>query len=349
MRHDWVLTKLTPNVRINPFSKMEDGQFVPVTEMLRPIVTLSVFLLVFGSQVLAHEGPVKDSYAEAKPVLWEKVDIAQRDLYLGPGGADMKPDTTEITLIKEETGGSSKKFRIKDAAGRVWIAKLGNEAQSETAAVRLLWGLGYKTEINYLVPKLSIPTQGDYKNVRLEARPENTTREGRWSWKDNPFNNTDELRGLVIMMAFLNNWDIKKESNNVILKVTTGDRTELQYAISDLGATFGRTGYVNIPIFWRIGRHKNRPDEYKKSKFIDGVEDGRVEFSYAGRMPDLYDEITVGQTRFITELLVQLSEKQIRDAFRAANYSPKHIETLTGAVQRRIGELKKINGLGQAE
>ncbi len=255
---------------------MEEGQFAPVTDMLRLLVAVNIFLFVFGTQVLAYEGRGETSIADAKPVLWEKVDIAQRDLYLGPGGAEMKPDTSEITFVVEEKGGSSKKFRIKDAAGRVWIAKLGNEAQSETAAVRLLWGLGYKTEINYLLPSLSIPTKGTYKNVRLEARPKNTKREGRWSWKDNPFLNTDEFRGLVIMMAFLNNWDIKKEINNVILMVTAGDRTELHYAISDLGATFGRTGYVNIPIFWRFGRHKNRPDEYKKSKFIDGVEDGRV-------------------------------------------------------------------------
>jgi hypothetical protein len=30
----------------------------------------------------------------------------------------------------------------------VWVAKIGKEAQSETVAVRLLWGAGYETEVN---------------------------------------------------------------------------------------------------------------------------------------------------------------------------------------------------------
>jgi hypothetical protein len=34
-----------------------------------------------------------------------------------------------------------------------------------------------------------------------------------------------------------------------------------------------------------------------------------------------------------------LSEQQIRDAFRAANYSPEQIESLTQATKARIDEL----------
>ena len=37
----------------------------------------------------------------------------------------MRPDISKITLLKEEKGGSSKKFRIKDAKGREWVAKVG--------------------------------------------------------------------------------------------------------------------------------------------------------------------------------------------------------------------------------
>ncbi len=308
-----------------------------------------VLLAVLAVPAFPVGGSNRDTPRKADAVMWESVDVAKRDLFLGPGGREMQPDTSEITFIKEEKGGSSKKYRIKDAAGRIWVAKIGNEAQAETAAVRLLWGLGYTTEINYLVPSLKIPGKDTYKNVRLEARPKNVDREGRWSWKENPFTGTDEFAGLKVMMVFLNNWDMKEESNNIVLKVKTGNQTELHYAISDLGATFGRTGYFNIPIFWRFGRHKNRPDEYSKSKFIDKIDDGFVKFSYVGRNPGFFDDIKVEQTRFITNLLVRLSEKQIRDAFRAANYSPEQIDTLTAAVQRRIGELKKINGIETVE
>ncbi|MEO6334596.1 MAG: hypothetical protein ABIO91_06385, partial [Pyrinomonadaceae bacterium] len=130
------------------------------------------------------------------PVLWEDVSSDSLDLYNGPGGVEMRPDVSRVTFVKEETQGHNKKFRIKDAKGQVWVAKPGREAQPETAAVRLLYGLGYKTEINYLVPTLTIPGQGTFNNVRLEARPENIERLDEWKWKDNPFVGTNELQGL---------------------------------------------------------------------------------------------------------------------------------------------------------
>ena len=58
----------------------------------------------------------------------------------------MRPDLRRITFIKEEKGGYSKKYRVKDGSGREWVVKIGKEAQSETSAVRLLCGLGYLTE-----------------------------------------------------------------------------------------------------------------------------------------------------------------------------------------------------------
>ena len=66
-------------------------------------------------------------------VLWRRpADISRRDLFLGPGGAGMRPDLRRLTFIKEEKGGYSKKYRVRDASGREWVAKIGKEAQSET-------------------------------------------------------------------------------------------------------------------------------------------------------------------------------------------------------------------------
>lgn len=302
------------------------------------VIILSIFL---SSSVLGQ----KNNSSKAKPILWESINVSKQNLFWGPGGKQYQPDTSKITFIKEEKGGSSKKFRIKDNAGRVWVAKIGNEAQSETAAVRLLWALGYKTEINYLIPSLTIPGKGEFKNVRLEARPENVDREGRWSWNDNEFKGTEEFIGLKVMMIFLNNWDLKDKGNNIVLEVKKANgKKEIHYAISDLGATFGRMGYLNVPVIWRFGRHKNRPLEYSDSNFINNVnEKGEVEFSYAGRNPGIFDDIKVQETRFITNLLSKLSDKQIHDAFRAANYTPQEINILTQAVRKRINELKGIN------
>ncbi|HEX9959789.1 MAG TPA: hypothetical protein VGB00_02580 [Pyrinomonadaceae bacterium] len=257
---------------------------------------------------------------EGKPVMWERVKISQRDLFYGPGGKDMLPDLSRITFIREEKGGHNKKYRIKDGAGRTWVAKLGREAQPETAAVRLMWALGYKTEINYLVPAITIPGKGTFKNVRLEARPNNVERLDEWKWKNNPFIGTNEFQGLKIMQVFLTNWDIV-DVQNKILQVEGGNGKELHYIISDLGATFGKLGSNNLPVIYRLGRKTNKPSAYIKSGFIKEVEDGRVRLAYKGKNRRLFKDIRVEDADWLSRLLLQLSDKQIRDAFRAANYS----------------------------
>src|SRR5215204_1382632 len=270
------------------------------------------------------------------PVLWQRpTDISSRDLYLGPGGAAMKPDLRPLTFIKEEKGGYSKKYRVRDGAGREWVAKLGKEAQSETSAVRLLYGLGYLTEVNYLVPRVTIPGKGTFTNVRFEARPENWKRAGEWEWKQNPFVGTQELQGLKILMALINNWDLK-DSNNVILKV--GD--ELRYAISDLGATFGHAS--TTPLLWRFTRSRNNPSNYAKSNFFEKVKGDRVVLHFGGKNRGLMKDISIQDAQWIGSLLSQLSDRQIRDAFRAANYSPGQINLLAGEVRERTNELLSL-------
>jgi len=273
------------------------------------------------------------------PVLWNAPgDIQSRNLFLGPGGAGMQPDLSSITFLEEQKGGySGTKYRIRDGAGREWVAKIGKEAQSEVAAVRLLWAAGYETEINHLVPRLTIPGKGTFEDVRLEARPANEKRLDEWKWEQNPFVGRREFQGLKIMMLLLENWDIKDSNNEVIQVKATG---RLRYVVSDLGATFGKTG--GLPILWTITRSRNNPEDYEKAKFVEGVEGNLVKFRYKGKMRGIFDDITVAQARWLGGWLSRLSKRQIRDAFRAANYSAEEMDTLTEAVRDRIEQLRTV-------
>ena len=305
----------------------------------RKLVTLIVFALLLSvtsiETGLAKPKKKKEALT-GTPILWERPnDIRSRDLFLGPGGAAMRPDVRRITFIKEEKGGYSKKYRVRDGAGREWVVKIGKEAQSETSAVRLLYGLGYLTEINYLVPRVTIPGKGTFYNVRFEARPENLKRAGEWKWKKNPFVGTPELQGLKVMMALINNWDLK-DANNVILK----DGNELHYAISDLGATFGHAS--TTPLFWRFTRSRNNPTNYAKSEFFEKVKGNRVVLHFGGKNSGLMKDITIQDAQWIASLLSQLSDAQIRDAFRAANYTPGQINLLAGEVRERTNELLSL-------
>lgn len=274
-----------------------------------------------------------------KAVMWESVDTGSLDLYDGPGGDAMRPDLSRIEFIKEEKGGHNKKYRIKDASGKVWVAKLGREARPETAAVRLLWALGYKTEINYLVPTITIPGKGTFQNVRLEARPDNIDRLEEWKWRDNPFVGTKELQGLKMMMVFMTNWDVLDLQNQVL---DVGN--ENHFIVSDLGSTFGRLGNNNLPVIYRFGRKTGSPKHYARTKFIREVEDGRVVLSYKGKNRGLFKGFTIDDARWLAARLNQLSDQQIGDAFRAANYSPADIATYTRAVKSKITELNNAAG-----
>jgi len=134
------------------------------------------------------------------------------------------------------------------------------------------------------------------------------------------------------MMALINNWDLK-DPNNVILK----DGNELHYAISDLGATFGHAS--TTPIFWRFTRSRNNPVNYAKSNFFEKVKGDRVMLHYGGKNRGLMNDIRVNDAQWVARLLSQLSDQQIRDAFRAANYTPGQIDLLTREVRERTNEL----------
>jgi hypothetical protein len=268
------------------------------------------------------------------PIFWRAPeDIEQRNLLLGAGGEEMKPDTSRVTFIEQKTGGYSTKYRVRDAKGNEWIAKIGREAQPDTAANRLLWALGYETEIAYLIPKLKIEGKGEYENVRLEARPKNVKRSGNWMWENNPFMSTSEFKALKILMVMINNWDMKDDNNEIL--APRGDDSgqgELRYIISDLGGSFGKTGGV-------ISRSRNKPSDYVKADFIKGVKGDVIDFNYNGKNQKLFENLTVADAAWLNKWLGRLSDDQIKDAFRSANYTPEEVDALATAFRARANAL----------
>lgn len=286
----------------------------------------------------------KEPVPAGKATMWEPVDASTLDLFWGPGGREMAPDLSKITFVKQETGGYNKKYRIKDGKGRVWIAKLGREARPETAAVRLLYGLGYKTEINYLVPRITIPGKGTFANVRLELRPDNVDRIGEWKWKNNPFVESPEFRGLKILQIFMTNWDVLDKQNEILKVHLPGRGVEYHYIVSDLGRTFGKYGNNNLPIIYRFGRRTGDPKSWNKASFIRGYdrEERRIKWGVKGKMRGIYKDITIADAAWLLGQMRKLDDKRISDIFRAAGYSPAEVNIYAGAVKRRMTELSNL-------
>ena len=305
------------------------------------LTILSLVFLVaatFPAQAQKKDKKEKKVYTGA-PVLWHAPDdIESRNLLLGAGGEEMKPDLSRVTFVAVKEGGWSTKYRVLDGKGNEWVAKLSTEAQPETAANRLLWAAGYETEIVYLVPELEIVGKGKFKNVKLEARPKKVKRTGYWPWEGNPFTGKPAFQGLKIMMVLINNWDMK-DDNNAILATKGMTDSELRYIISDLGATFGKTGGA-------FSRSRNKPADYVKSAFVKGVRGNVVDFYYSGKNQQLFANLTVADAHWLAGWLGRLSDLQIKDAFRAANYNPAEVEMLAGAVRARINTLAGLSGGG---
>jgi ribonuclease I len=73
-----------------------------------------------------------------------------------------------------------------------------------------------------------------------------------------------------------------------------------------------------------------------------------VAFRYGGKNRGLFKNISVEDAKWIGNLLSRLTDQQIDDAFRAANYNWAEVRMLRMAVRRRINELVNLPATGIA-
>jgi len=298
--------------------------------------------------------PVLGQKTGGIPIIWhDHGNVALLDLTAGSGGAAHAPGT-HFTFIKESTAGTSAKFVVEDENGARWKAKLGDEVKSETAAARLLWAAGYFVDDDYYRPQIQVKglkrlargqkfVSGDtVTGVRLERELQDDKTK-TWDWYENPFSETRELNGLKVMMALINGWDLKAVNNG---------SANGQYGVTDLGASFGRTGS-------RLTRSKGVMKDYAATKFIAKVTPTYVDFvmhsrpfilsifdfeSYRerARMTSVVKRIPIADARWIGGQLGKLSNDQIRDAFRASGFTADEVDGYTVVVLQRIAALKAL-------
>lgn len=321
-------------------------------------VSLIILLTVIALLVMPTAGAdarKQKPLPEGTAVIWQRPgDIVSRDLFYGQGGKQGMPSGS-FKFIKKSQGGSQPKFIVEDRQGRRWKVKIGVEAQPETAVTRLLWAVGYFTDETYYLPIINVEAQpkdwldadahrflGLVWGARLE-RERDKKNMGSWSWFDNPFQGTRELDGLKVLMALVNNWDLKQDNNAIAVDKRSG---ELRYFVHDLGATLGRTG-------GKFDRTKNNIDDFERSQFIDRIGTDLVDFHMGSRPPwwfwfhlpywqertrisTITRNIPREHARWMGQLLSQLSDHQLMDALRAANYSPDEASRITAVLRARI-------------
>ena len=301
------------------------------------------------------------------PVLWhDPGDVRAKDLYDGAGGKSGHPHAPFV-FESEDKKGTNPKFDVKDANGDKWRVKLGDEARPEVVASRLLWAVGYYVNDDYLEPQATVPglhlsrgedrigPGGHIENARFARKPPHEKKIGIWRWKSNPFTGKRDFNGLRVMMAVMNNWDLK-DVNNAVYE--DKDNHLQLFLVSDVGATFGANG-----VGWSHARDRGNINSFRESKFIQRLDARTVDF-YTPRKPTglligslglaakeyhmragldwIGNNIPRSDARWMGQMLGQLSHKQLVDAFRAGNFPPGQIDAFVEVVESRIAELKHL-------
>jgi hypothetical protein len=301
-------------------------------------------------------------------IAWNPPDIAELDLFHGTGGPQHAPNPNgPYRFVEEVMGGTSPKFDVMDAKGVRWRIKLGSEANSETAASRLVWSMGYFVDENYYLEKFRVDGMrplrrgqefvsmvkredgtfyGVVSKARLERKTDSVQAVGNWRWRDNPFVRSREFNGLRVMMALINNWDIRTPNNSIY--ILNGKR---HYVVSDLGASFGKTSSLKGT--------KNNLKDYTESRFISETTPTHVSFVMNTRLifpaaiiinkyleraqrRGVVKDIPREDAQWLGGRLARLTERQLSDCFRSAGYSSDQAEAYAKVLRLRIAELNAL-------
>jgi len=310
--------------------------------MLRP----TTICLLFSATLIANTpaagqragsaaaGSVPPAAALAE--FWVDPGTAPRNLFDGPAPVPVKDRPVidgRYDVISKDTTGFSATYKVRDAAGRKWSVKIGPEAQTEVVASRIVWAVGYHAVPSYFVERwIAVDKAKGAQLGGARFRPDDMglKSRGTWSWQHNPFVGTAPYKGLLVLMMILNSTDLK-DDNNTLYEVEGAARNSpgRWYVVKDLGASLGETG--------KMDPRRGYIDGFEKEPFITGVDGGRVQFGFRGRHQELLERIQVEDVQWMCERLSRVTDRQLRDAFRAGNYS----EEITGRYIARLRQ--KIN------
>lgn len=268
--------------------------------------------------------------------LWMDPGRTPRNLFWGVGGEKYAPPPGAVfTFLDRDDTGFSASYDVRSPDGMEWSAKIGPEAQTEVVVSRILWGLGYHQPPIYYLPAWTLDKQGEEARAESEARfrpkldildrlPE------PWKWADNPFTGTRQLKGLLVALLMLNSTDLKDSNNTLYAVKGRFDGADGWYAVRDIGAALGETG--------KLFPRRNWLEGFEKTGFITAVTGNRVEFDYDGRHQELLDMLTPTDVRYGAQLMSRLTDRQLNDAFRAANYAPQDAARFIRRIKQKIAD-----------
>jgi hypothetical protein len=311
-------------------------------------------VLLAGVTSSAIAVAAKDSRATviARAQVWEATDIPSKDLKTGPAGekAFAFLETVTCKYDNKKLTGKTPKFACKtdtDDELKVKYGGTNGEVYAEVAATRLLWALGFGADGQYSVKVvcrgcptgvggiIRSPQERVVDPAIIERKMHGAPFEPDENWGWNELDRVDERAGgaprahrdaLKLLAVFLQSSDNKAEQQRLICrdqpKEKTKGKTEgreqrpcehpFMY-MHDVGLTFGRATKLNQnPIGSMNLVEWSATPVWKDTAGCVG----NLPKSLTGTLFD--PPISEQGRRFLADLLVQLSDDQLRGMFEAS-------------------------------
>jgi len=311
---------------------------------LTPFRSVVILIALVACANTPHAQPHSGIGADIAELWQEPADLFERDLFNGPGGAELSPPangTYEFVAFK--TTGTNPGYDVKDASGRLWSVKLGIEAQSEVTASRILWAMGFPQPASYFMNQFTLTgaDAGVKMNARFRTDLPQWRSAGEWSWQENPFAGTLQFRGLIVAQLILNNWDLKTSNNRIYDATDPAARPRRQFMVRDVGSSFGESKQFRL--FTLLGTPgaqgtKNDLDGFEQQGFIEKVEGNKVRFDYRGLNQPLVDSVTVADVIWACEQLATIPDGHWQAAFKAGWYPQEHADRYIKKIKEKIAQ-----------
>jgi hypothetical protein len=282
--------------------------------------------------------------------LWQPpVDLASRDVFNGPWGADLAPrPDAGYTFVKPKLTGVNPGMTVRDPLGREWSVKQSKrdgragEGPIEVVVSRILSAVGYhQPPVYFLREFMLVDAFGERLEPggRFRLDHEWLEETDQWSWQQNPFVGTRPYQGLLVILLMLNSSDLKNSNNSTYAYRPEGGAGQTWYVVRDLGTALGTTGRFR-PVRGDVERFEDLP-------FVTGVSGGFVEFDYRGFHKELFRQrITPADVAWACDLLDGLSARQWQDAFRAGGFDAAAATRYIARLRAKIAEGRALSSIG---
>ncbi len=303
-----------------------------------------------GESHHGHLSPEARLVAIRRAQVWKRTNVPAMDLKQGPPGKGAFDPGATVTCdyVEKKMSGRSPKFTCKLGPKdevKVKYGKENGEVYGEVAATRLLWALGYGADRMYPVRVVckgcppdpatnskSKPGEITFDPAAIEREEDGqileTEPDSGWTWPE--LDLVEETAGgaprshrdaLKLLAVFIQHTDSKAAQQRLMCAPgeSLSDHGEPCLhpfmMINDLGLTFGHANQYNRNSVGSVNFEQwSRAKVWSDTKTCTGD----LTRSQTGTLD--HPRISEAGRKFLADLLVQLTDAQLRDLFTVARF-----------------------------